>query len=274
MAEESFQEKTEKATPRKREESRKKGMVAKSPDLNAAMMLLTGTFMLFFVSAGLMNNIIQLFQSSLGDLNPGLVALDSVVPLLLDVIRQIVIMIGPIVLALVIIALSVNVVQVGFMVTFEPIVPKIEKLNPLSGFKNLVSVKSLAELVKGILKVAIVALVSYLTLRGRMQQVLDSADYSVAAILLFASQSAFVLALAGGLAMLVLAIGDVFFQRWQFERSLRMTKEEVRQEQKQTEGDPQVKARVRSVQRDIARKRMMSSVPEADVVIKIGRAHV
>ncbi len=267
MAEGSFQEKTEKATPRKREESRKKGQVARSVDVNSAAMLLAGTLTLFFLSAGLLNSLLRIFQSSFGHVDPTAVTQNAVVPLLIRTVLQMLTLLGPLLIVLVIVGLLANVGQFGFLVTFEPLVPKPEKLNPLSGLKNLVSVKSLGELVKGVLKLAIVGLVSYLTLRGRMQQVLESADYGAGAILLLMSKSAFALAISGGLAIAALGVADFFFQRWQFERSLRMTKEEVREEHKQTEGDPQVKARIRSLQREVARKRMMSKVPEADVVI-------
>jgi flagellar biosynthetic protein FlhB len=157
--------------------------------------------------------------------------------------------------------------QNGFLLTSETLTPKLSKLNPFSGLKRLFSLKSLTELVKSIIKILIVGTVSYLVVRKEMDAFPGLINLGVADILIFISKIAFKTMLYTSLVMILMAIADVAYQRWQHEKDLRMTKQEVKDESKQRDGDPAVKARIRAVQRDMARKRMMAAVPEATVVI-------
>jgi flagellar biosynthesis protein FlhB len=146
--------------------------------------------------------------------------------------------------------------------------PKFSKLNPLSGLKRvMISKHALVELMKGLLKVAIVAIVAYNATNGVIEESITLADGEIGAILSFMAKSSLSIGLKVGLAYFVVASGDYVFQRFQFEEQLRMTKQEVKDEAKESEGDPQIKGRIKTIQRQIAYRRMMQDVPKADVVV-------
>ena len=158
-------------------------------------------------------------------------------------------------------------VQVGFLVATEPLTPKLERLNPLSGLKRLFSKRSLVELLKATVKVLIVGGIAYLSVRGSFPVFVEFMEWPPLEAVQFVGLIVFRTGLWIGLAMLILAYADYKYQKWEFEKSIRMSKQEVREEHRQTEGDPQIRARIRQRQRQIASMRMMSRVPTADVVI-------
>ena len=164
-------------------------------------------------------------------------------------------------------ALLINVLQVGVNFTSKPLIPKLSKLNPISGVARLFSMRSLNELFKSILKIAIIATIAYVTIRGKMDRLVLMVEMTPAQIGYGAMALAFEIFVKTVMALAILAFLDFAFQKWQFLQDMKMTKEEVKEEWKQTEGDPHVKARIRSLQREASRKRMMSSVPQADVVV-------
>ena len=160
-----------------------------------------------------------------------------------------------------------NVFQVGFQLNSEAMAPKLSKLNPLSGMKRFVSIKSLVELGKSILKIIVIGSTVYILIKSDMEAFPALIRQEVGQILKFIAQTSLKVCFYVCLAMLVLAVIDYIYQRWQYEKDLKMTKQEVKDEQRQTYGDPKVKARIRGVQMEMARRRMMEAVPEADVVI-------
>jgi flagellar biosynthetic protein FlhB len=143
----------------------------------------------------------------------------------------------------------------------------LNKLNPITGMKKLASLKSLVELAKSILKITIVGGIAYAVVASEMQLFPSLIQTTVVDIMLFIARVAFKIFFYVCLAMIVLAVLDFVYQRWQHEKSLRMTKQEVKDERKQSEGDPKVKARIRRIQIEMAQRRMMESIPQADVVI-------
>jgi flagellar biosynthetic protein FlhB len=175
--------------------------------------------------------------------------------------------IGPIGLALGVAALGVSLAQVGFVVNEEALNLKFQRLDPVAGAKRILSKRSLFELAKNILKVAIIGYVSYRTIAPELQHITLLADADVGSTFRYIGYAVFKVGMYTALALLVLAIIDYIYQRWEFNQSIRMTKQEVKEEHKQTEGDPQVRMRIRSLQREAARRRMMEEVPKADVVI-------
>ncbi|MGD8524441.1 MAG: EscU/YscU/HrcU family type III secretion system export apparatus switch protein, partial [Desulfobacterales bacterium] len=144
---------------------------------------------------------------------------------------------------------------------------KFSKLNPISGMKKFVSLKSLVEVAKSILKLAFVGGIAYSVIVKDMKLFPSQIQKGVGEIFLFIAVLAFKIFLFVCLALIVLAVLDYVYQRWQYEQNMKMTKQEVKDERKQTEGDPKIKARIRSMQLEIAQRRMMESIPEADVVI-------
>jgi flagellar biosynthetic protein FlhB len=149
----------------------------------------------------------------------------------------------------------------------EAIAPKLNKLSPISGMKRLVSIKALVELAKSIIKLLFIGTIAYLLVKSDMEAFPVLIHQEVGQILVFIARVSLKISFFVCLALVVLAVLDFLYQRWQHEKDLKMTKQEVKDEQKQTFGDPKVKSRIRSMQMEMARRRMMEAVPEADVVI-------
>lgn len=175
--------------------------------------------------------------------------------------------IGPLVLTALLLGVAVNLLQTGFVASWQGLVPDFTRLNPLTGLYRIVSGRGLVETLKAIGKLAIVGYIAYSTLSGSYPELLATIRQDIPTILAFAGDLLYRLALRIALFLLVLAAADYGYQRWAFERSIRMTRAEVKQEFKQMEGDPQIKSRIRARQRQMARRRMMEAVPKADVVL-------
>ena len=267
MAEESFQEKTEQATPKRREEARRKGQVARSNELSSVAILGSGLLTL----SALGPYMFEQFRRFMTDLftNGFAIRLDAL-NLRMYAFTWAVqygLIVGPLIVLLVVAALLINYAQVGVLFSSEALTPKLDRLNPLPGLKRIVSSKGLVELVKGLFKVAAVAWVAYWTIHGEVDHLLGFVDMSVGQIFSLCGGVILKLGFRVVLLLLAMAILDYAFQRWDYEKSLRMTKQEVREELKQQEGDPMVRARTRSLQREISRRRMMADVGQADVVV-------
>jgi flagellar biosynthetic protein FlhB len=174
---------------------------------------------------------------------------------------------APVCLAILIVGVLANIIQVGFLFSVEPLVPKFEKIDPIAGTKRLLSVRSLVELAKSILKIAIIGAVAYVIIKGEYDKFLVLCDTGVIVMWHFLLAVAYKILFWVCIVLIVLAVLDFAFQRWEQEKKLRMTRQEVKEERKQMEGDPQIKARVRSLQREMARRRMMEQVPKATVVV-------
>ena len=267
MAEESFQEKTEAATPRRREESRRKGQVARSQELNSVVVLMAGISSIYLLGDILYRDLSVLMIKTLESIHTFEMTPTNFQAHLLGWGMTFFGAMGPILLTIGVAALAVSLAQVGFLVSEEALVPKFNRLNPISGAKRIFSKRSLVELAKGILKVLIVGYVSYLTIAPELPRIAILADASLGSAFKFIGFMVFKVGLHVSLALLVLAALDYAYQRWEHNQSIKMTKQQVKEELKQTEGDPQVKMRIRALQREAARKRMMDEIPEADVVV-------
>jgi len=160
-----------------------------------------------------------------------------------------------------------NVIQVGFFMTGQPLAPQISRISPMRGLMRIFSKRTLEELVKDIIKITIVGFIAYKTVRDALPGAFLLVDQEPGQIFLFATTITTRIAFRVILAFIFIAILDYAFQRWDFEQSIRMTRQEVKEELKQLEGDPMVKARIRSIQRELARARMMEEVPRAEVVV-------
>lgn len=267
MAESSMQEKTEKATPRRREESRKKGQVARSMELNSVAILSIGTLSLLFFSSWIYDHIVAGFIT-----NFALIPTVEITPISAqEIFREngfrVLRAVMPVMVLVMFMGILVNFVQVGANLTFEPLVPKAEKFDLTKGIKKIFSKKTGVELIRDILKVAIIGTVAYLTIKSEIPHIFILADQGTGQILKFCAGVTLKIGLRISLALLVLAVLDFAFQKFEHEKNLRMTKQEVKEEFKEYEGDPQIKARVKRIQREMSRKRMLKEVEKADVVI-------
>ncbi len=268
MAEESFQEKTEPASDRKREEAKRKGKIARSVELNSAFVLMFGLLILYFAGGALVNGLAEIARATFIRAGSLPVTVETLHHLVGSGVVSLGMLLAPIIFGIMVVGLTASYLQVGFVYSPEVLKPQFSKLNPLNGIKKiLISRRSLMELSKSLVKVFVVGTVAYSSLEGVIVETPTLVGSDPTALLGFLGETAFGLGIKAGLAFLVLAILDFFFQRFEHERDLRMSKEEVKEENKAMEGDPMVKSRVRSIQRRIAYRRMMQDVPKADVVV-------
>jgi len=268
VADKPDQEKTEPASPKKRDDARKKGQMAVSREVPSVLILMA-SLVFFFFGGGWMVSTVTLFMRSIfSNLNSLIVSdIVSAQALLFLSIQKALSILLPFMLAVLVAGVLGYIMQVGVLFSTETITPKLSKLNPLEGFRRLVSGKTLIELPKSILKLVVVGSIAYVMVIKNLQRMPDLMQLSVAEILREFGWIAFQIAFFVCLALTILAAADYIFQHWQHEKEIRMTKQEVKDEQKQLQGDPQIKAKIRSAQREMARRRMMAAVPEADVVI-------
>lgn len=261
------EDRTESATPRRRNDARKKGQVAKSADLSSIVVLL-GLLLALHSFGGASSQIIQNYiEGAFTHLDDAQLS----VPLamqqggkMLLVLAQAV---GPLVLTAMLLGTAVNLAQTGPIWAPTALQPDFNRLNPLTGFQRFVSAQALVTLAKSLYKIGIIAYIAFVTIRSSYPQLVMTTRLDVTQAVGLVGDVVYRMAVRVTVAMLVLAALDYCFQRYSHEKSLRMTKEEVKQEFKQMEGSPQLKARIRARQRQIAKKRMMAEVPTADVVI-------
>ncbi len=267
MAEESFQEKTEEATPKRQEMAREEGQVAKSLELNAAAIIglgLTATALLApFVAQQSSNfmrhtftNAATLFRS---DADIASLSIDSLLSFLTQA--------TPFMGILLVIGVVASISQVGFHVSPKALTPKFERINPLAGMKRLFSPRSLVVLVRDLIKLFIVGYVAWSVISKQVAQMVTMVDLSVSQLGPLMSEMALALAIKIGLAIFAIALLDYMYTRFEFAKSIRMSKQDVKDEYKNSDGSPQIKSRIRQIQRDQSRSRMMADIPKADVVI-------
>ena len=267
MAEGDLQEKTEQATPRKRSEARKKGQVGKSREIPSVAVLLAGLSTLYLFGAYMYNHIKSLMQDTFSMIAVPNQGLAEFLVLGNIVIERFIVMVLPVMIAVFVTALLSNVLQIGFVLSWESVTPKLSKISPIKGIKRLFSKQTLMELFKSLAKLALVGVIAYVTVKGEMDRLPSLADSEVQAILLYILKIAFKIFIRVSMAMIFLAVLDFWFQKWQYEQQLKMTKQEVKEEFKRTEGDPLIKSRIKKIQYEIAKRRMMQEVPKADVVV-------
>ncbi|MBI4791358.1 MAG: flagellar biosynthesis protein FlhB [Deltaproteobacteria bacterium] len=268
MAEEpGGQEKTEEPTGRRLQDARKKGDVAKSMEVPSAAVLLVGLLTLYMLSGFLLRNCLDLLRHYLTNLHTIQIIPGNMMMLTFESMRHVAILTGPMLLVLFITALAANYAQVGFLYTTEKMTPQLDKIDPIQGFRRIFSLQTLANTIKSIAKLAIVSYVSYKEVMKNLDGIMPLMDQEPYPILIFFAKVSFWIFLKAALIIALLAALDYAFQRWQFMSKMKMTKQEVKEEAKMTEGDPHVKGRIRSIQMQMARKRMMAEVPKADVII-------
>ena len=259
------QEKTEQATPRRREEARKKGQVAKSPELSGAVALLVT--ILTLRSALGNSGLLEYLHFSLSTLHLHMADPSEISRTTREALMVIVRAVGlPIAVGLGA-GIAVSVGQVGFLFTARPIMPDVNKVNPMTGLQRLLGTRGIVEAVKAILKVSIVGIVVYITLRTYLPNLLTLIMLPPQLLLPALGSVIYTLAIRVVVVFLLLAAFDYLYQRWELEKSLRMSKEEIKQELKSSDGDPMIKAMIRQRQREVSKRRMMDSVPNADVII-------
>jgi flagellar biosynthetic protein FlhB len=269
MAEEKDegQEKTEEATPKRREEAREKGRVARSREVPSAAILFASLIYFYFNVSGVLEKLMTVVASIFRSAGQTTISVTNISPLLNGLISSVFFILLPLFAVIFLISILANVIQVGFLVSPSVLQPQFSKIDPLKGLKRLFSLNSLVELIKNILKMLTIAVVSYVVVKNEVKGFLLLSDQTVWDLLIYTGRITFKILLSTGWVLLALAIFDYAYQRWEYEKGLRMTKQEIKDEFKNTEGNPAIKGRIRRLQREMARKRMMAAVPKADVVI-------
>ena len=262
-------DKTEKATPKKRQDMRKKGQVNQSRELPAILLLLSLFLALRMFGPFVFRELVATFQfflqESISDVSYENAS--DVMRLATFAMWQIVKMSAPFFIVAMIIGVIGSVVQVGFMFTLEPLVPKFSKLNPLSGIKRMFSARSFFEMVKAVAKIGLVLWVAWGAISAELGTMSNLMDLDLRSSVGYMLDLVLDVSLKVCFALLIIAAVDFAFQYWQHEKEIKMSKQEIKEEYKQMEGSPEIKGRIRQKQREISMRRMMQEVPKADVVI-------
>ena len=263
-------EKIYPATPHKRNESREKGQVAKSNEL-ATTLALIGVLSFFFVAGyDTYHHLIDIMYGAFTAIGGQLSAAKTIL-IFLGLMGIAFKIIAPVLIVAVIVGVLGNIFQIGLIFSSQPLMPQMSRINPISGFQRILSMRGLFEAVKSIFKIGLIGYIVYRTIMSGLVDVVSlvDADKSNIAALFVSTvgRIGFQVFLRAALALLFLSIFDFLYQRWQHEQDIRMTREEMREEMKRTEGDPEIRRRIRRVQRELSQARMMKAIPEADAVI-------
>ncbi len=261
------QEKTEKATPKKRQDTRKKGQVAKSQDINTALVLLAVFLTLYFTGEKMIQDLLNIFRYSFRELLVLEMTPENIYKICVDMTQQVAGALAPAMAAAVVAAVAANFLQFGFLFSAEPIRPKLEKINPIKGFKRIFSLRALVEFLKSSLKIICLGFVVASVLWKKKEDIFVLSLLPVGKGLAVVADLTIRMGLISAVVLLFLAILDYMYQRYDFEKNIRMSKQDIKDEFKNTEADPLIRSRIKQRQREMAARRMMQEIPDADVVI-------
>lgn len=260
-------EKTEEGTAKRKGEAREKGQVAKSMEVNSVFVILAAFFTLKIIGSYIYDELIGYMQLVFSNLSLPDITINSLQEIFFGFGIVFLKTALPVMCVILLISLTINFLQVGFIFSLEPLTPSFSKINPIAGFGRLFSKRSIVELSKSILKIVIIGYFIYRFMIKQTQQIpalvgaelIDSLHLTASLILDLVFQISAV--------MMVLAAFDYFYQWWEHKQSLKMSKDDIKQEFKQMEGDPQIKGKIKQRQRAMSMQRMMQEVPKADVIV-------
>ncbi len=267
MAEQPAQDRTEEATPKRIREAREKGDVARSMDLTSAVLMLSVLLLFYFTGESFLRGLAGVIQDVYSSLATVYLNPRNLPTLVTWISSRGILIMGPVLILVVVMGLLVNYLQVGVIFSTKALGPNWDRINPLTGLKRIFSTRGLVELIKGLLKMTIVGTIIYVYLADRVK------DYPfltyMTPLQIIGSLASDLLKIGGyvGIAYLLMAAADYAYQRWEYKRKLRMTRQEIKDEFRQTEGNPELRSRVRQMQREMSRNRMMAEAAKATVVI-------
>ncbi len=262
-------ERTEKATPKRRRDERKKGNVLQSKDIVTVFTLIGGFYALkltFMSSYSALKGCMLKYFSYMQ--NKAELSQDLIREMAFDSVLVAARIIAPLMACIVFLSIAATVFQTKPLFVLDSLKPKFNRLSPLQGFKKIFSVRSIVEVLKGIIKISILFYLLYDFIGKQIIELPKLFTLEIPAACGYMFQTVFNMALLIGMAFAVISVFDFFYQRWEYERQLKMSKQEIKEEYKQLEGDPQVKGKIKELQRKMAMSRMMQQVPDADVVIR------
>ncbi|UOQ43040.1 flagellar biosynthesis protein FlhB [Halobacillus salinarum] len=260
-------EKTEKATPKKRQDTRKKGQVPKSQDVNTGFLLLMVFGLLFLMGGSLKGTLTGMFEHTFQEYISWEVTENQVYDVFVESLLEISKVVVPIMGIAIVAGVTSNLLQVGVMFTGEPLKMDLKKIDPIQGAKKIFSARALVELVKSLLKITVVGTITFSIIWMNKETMMEVSQMSIDGALAFFGRTTILMGLASALALLLLSVLDYSYQKYDHEKNIRMSKKDIKDEHKNIEGDPQIKSKIKEKQRQMAASRMMSEVPEADVVI-------
>ncbi len=266
----SAADKTEEPTAKKLQDARKEGQVAKSQELISGAMLFALFIAIKLFGGYMANSFIKVFYRNYGYISTYAVEtpeLGNLTSMFGRAMLDILLMTLPIFAFAVVIALLLNIFQVKWKVTSKPLQPKFSRLNPVSGFKKIISPEKLFELVKAIAKIIVIFSVAYSTLMDEIDKLKILYDLELISAVLYISEFVVDMGIKISAVYLLIGLVDYMYQKFKFKKDMKMSKQEVKDEYKQQEGDPQVKGKIKSKMRETSMRRMMQKMPEADVVI-------
>ena len=268
MAEENKDQKTEEPSSKRIADTEEKGNFAQSREISSSFILLASIIAFSIAGKQATETVMKTWYSVLTQMGSINLDINELFLLLKWNMQNFLFIIGPILTIIMVAGVLANVIQTGGLrLSAHPLSLKWNKLSPLKGFGRIFSKTSLVELFKSLFKVAIVSIIAYQTIKGHWDEVPTLMGYGVGQTLFFMGEVMVEIMIKALLVMIFLAALDFSFQKYTYLENLRMTKQEVKDERKDTEGNPQIKSRIRSVQLEMTRRRMMAAVPEADVVV-------
>ncbi|MEN2464558.1 flagellar biosynthesis protein FlhB [Ornithinibacillus sp. FSL M8-0202] len=260
-------EKTEKATPKKRNDERKKGRVAKSQDVNTAFLLLFVLIMMAVFGSFMKDNMLALFQHTFTEFIHWELTEKNVFQLFKEIMLEFAKIVGPVMIIAVVAGVGSNLMQIGFLFTTEPLKFDLKKIDPIQGAKRIFSLRALVELLKSFLKIVVIGFITFFVIWLFKDDMLMIAFKNAENALAFFGRTTLIMGIAATIALLFLAVFDYTYQKYDFEKNIRMSKQDIKDEYKNIEGDPLIKSKIKEKQKQISMRRMMSEIPNADVVI-------
>jgi len=267
MSDEDKHSKTEQPTGKRLADARKKDAPPQSRDLTSIVTLLAAIFTLYYTGNFMFKGLLDSSRELLTDMGTFQVTEAGTYSLMLKLMGTMALILGPFLLTVMATGVAVNFAQGGIELSWEKLSFKFEKLNPINGVGRLFRPDSLVEAVKSLLKIGIVGYVSYRVIRGQEDALSYLSDRDISDIFAYAGKLAFKIIVASCEVLILLAFLDLAFVKWRYLQSLKMTKQEVKQEGKDTEGDQQIKGKIRQKQFEQSRRRLMQIIPTADVVV-------
>jgi flagellar biosynthesis protein FlhB len=261
-------DKSEEPTPHRLREAREKGQIAKSKEITTALLLVSSYVLFRYTGEFIWNNLTLTATSILTQIgNVNDFSLPFVGYVLLIALRGLFMCLAPIFGLTFIVALASEALQTGFLFSLDPLSPKIERLSPAEGFKRMFSLQGFVELIKSILKITIVFWIMWGAVKDDIPLIVILINSQPWDAVVLGGSIAYKVAMRVGIFYIAIALLDYLYKRWEYMRGLKMTKQEIKEEYKRLEGDPQIKQRMRELQRQVAYQRMMAAVPQADVVV-------
>ena len=260
-------EKTENATPKKKSESKKKGQVAKSKELSSTVTLITVTLLMIMLGTYTLDNFKNILILFLNNYLTLTVNESTFKTLILVSVMKFGIIILPIVIPIMIMGIVASLMQSGFIFTSEPLKADLKKLDPISGFKKIFSMRSVVDLLKNLAIVTTISVIAYNFIKSNYLDIMTYGSLKTEVILGVFGSLVVAIFFKISVVMLIIAIIDFSYQKYKHNKELKMSMQEIKEEYKQQEGDPQIKSKIRQKQREMASSRMMQQVPDATVVI-------